>query len=231
MAQAAEPSSKGIFTSESGASPEPRRLAVITDIHGNLGGLQAVLEDAGQQKCDGILCLGDLVDGGSADLEVVNLIREREIPCVRGNHDDSNDLALPWEAQEYLWSLPFTLERGDVLFTHISPRKRQNAIIDRYEAWNVFDDCDARLVFVGHAHVAQLYREWSARSAEAKELQIPRNTPIPLDPMDRYIACVGAIGYSREAVQLPQYCIYDRTTETIEFRAVDGPLEDPRSKK
>jgi predicted phosphodiesterase len=201
-----------------------QRLAIVSDIHGNYEGLLKVLEDAEREQCDGIVCLGDLVDGGPADMEVVTLIRERAIPTVRGNHDDTNDLALPWDDQQFLWSLPFTLTCDDILLTHISPRRRATTISDRYEAWNVFDECEARLIFVGHAHRAQFYGEMTDRSAESAEYEIVRNQPIELDPDDRYIVCVGAVGYSRETIQKPQYCIYDRARETIEYRAVDGPL-------
>ena len=201
-----------------------RRLALISDIHGNFEGLTAVLADIEAQGCDRILCLGDIVDGGSGDVECVRFIRDSGIACVRGNHDDTNDLALPWNLQEYLWSLPYILVEGDLTFAHISPRRKQNQITDQYEAWNVFDECDARLMFVGHAHTAQLYGERTQHSAEAEPYAIVGNRPIPLDPDDRYIICAGAIGYSRDGVHKPQYCIYDRAKETIEFRAVDGPL-------
>jgi predicted phosphodiesterase len=204
------------------------RLAIITDIHGNYNGLLAVLADIAQAGCGKIVCLGDLVEGGTGDLEVVQAIRERGIPCVRGNHDEGNDLALPWDVQQFLWSLPYTRTDGDLFFTHISPRSKQNPIDDPYEAWNVFDECDSRLIFVGHTHIAQLFGERSDHFAETATHAVPRNQPIPLDITDRYIVCVGAIGYSREMVLKPQYCIYDAARQTIEFRTVDGPLEDPR---
>jgi len=201
-----------------------KRLALISDIHGNFEGLAAVLADIEAQRCDRILCLGDIVDGGDGDVECVRFVRDSGMACVRGNHDDNNDVALPWDLQEYLWSLPYTLIEEDMIFAHISPRYKQNQITDQYEAWNVFEECEARLMFVGHAHTAQLYGEKSPYSAEALPQIIVRNQPISLDPYDRYIICAGAIGYSRDGVRMPQYCIYDRAKETIEFRAVEGPL-------
>jgi predicted phosphodiesterase len=64
------------------------KIALISDIHGNLLGLQAVIEDIEACRCDRIICLGDMVDGGNYNDEVVRFIRDNEIACVRGNHDE-----------------------------------------------------------------------------------------------------------------------------------------------
>ncbi|HEX6712169.1 MAG TPA: metallophosphoesterase family protein [Thermoleophilaceae bacterium] len=65
----------------------PDRTAVITDIHGNLAALEAVLEwidDAGIQR---IYCGGDLVGYGAYPNEVCALIEERGLPTIYGNYD------------------------------------------------------------------------------------------------------------------------------------------------
>ena len=65
-----------------------KKLAFISDIHGNILALQAVLEDIEEAEVDGIYCLGDLVGYGTRPNEVIELIREREIPTIMGNYDD-----------------------------------------------------------------------------------------------------------------------------------------------
>ncbi len=70
-------------------------MALISDIHGHSMGLLAVLEDARAAGCDHILCLGDLVDGGDGDEEVVWYVRDHKIQAVRGNHDETHSQALP----------------------------------------------------------------------------------------------------------------------------------------
>lgn len=64
------------------------RLAVLSDVHGNIHALDAVLAHIGQQDVDLILCLGDLVGYGAFPNEVAQTIRERNIPAIRGNYDD-----------------------------------------------------------------------------------------------------------------------------------------------
>jgi putative phosphoesterase len=63
------------------------RVAVITDIHGNLPALEATLDVIDQIGVDGIYCGGDLVGYGPHPNEVCRLIEEREIPTIYGNYD------------------------------------------------------------------------------------------------------------------------------------------------
>jgi putative phosphoesterase len=65
------------------------RIAVISDIHANLHALQAVLSDIDRLKPEHLFCLGDLVGYGAHPNEVIDLIRERQIPTIMGNYDDA----------------------------------------------------------------------------------------------------------------------------------------------
>ena len=64
------------------------RIAILSDIHGNLPALDAVLADLDTQHVDATYCLGDLVGYGASPNEVVARIRELNIPTVMGNYDD-----------------------------------------------------------------------------------------------------------------------------------------------
>lgn len=64
------------------------RLATISDIHGNLPALEAVLADIERRGVDDILCLGDLVNFAGWDNEVIDRLRKRGITCIQGNHDE-----------------------------------------------------------------------------------------------------------------------------------------------
>ncbi len=65
------------------------RLAVFSDIHGNIQGLEAVLKDIEQRGADVVWCGGDLVGYGANPGEVVDRIRELGIPTIMGNYDDA----------------------------------------------------------------------------------------------------------------------------------------------
>ncbi len=70
------------------------KIAVIADIHGNLAGFSAVLEDMKKQKPDQVRCVGDLVGYGPFPNEVIERIRREQIATVQGNYDEGvgNDL-------------------------------------------------------------------------------------------------------------------------------------------
>ena len=64
------------------------KVAIISDIHANVIALKAVLKDIEEQQVDRIYCVGDLVGYASFPNEVIDLIKEKNIPTVMGNYDD-----------------------------------------------------------------------------------------------------------------------------------------------
>ncbi|NLF92797.1 MAG: metallophosphoesterase family protein, partial [Oligosphaeraceae bacterium] len=64
------------------------KIGFISDIHGNIDALQAVLTRLEQCGCEMVFCLGDIVGYGAGPSECIKLIRERAIPSVMGNHDE-----------------------------------------------------------------------------------------------------------------------------------------------
>lgn len=64
------------------------RMAIISDIHGNIPALQAVLNDIRKRGIKRIVCLGDLVGKGPAPDQAIDLVRECCEAVVMGNWDD-----------------------------------------------------------------------------------------------------------------------------------------------
>jgi predicted phosphodiesterase len=199
------------------------RTALISDIHGNYAGLQAVLADIDRHACDRILCLGDLVDGGPQSIEVVRLLRERTIPVVRGNHDEYPNETLPPEVLDYLAGLPEEIVEGETIYTHTSPHRKKRKISDAIEAWNVFEESRCRRIFVGDVHVPLLFGQRCTQRVSATSYDILYDEEFPFAPADRYIVCVGSVGYSRDAFDRLRYAVYDDTRDTLTFHAPAGP--------
>ncbi len=65
-----------------------RRIALLSDIHGNLPALDAVLADMDASGVSERYCLGDLVGYGPDPAGVVARIRDAGIPTIAGNYDD-----------------------------------------------------------------------------------------------------------------------------------------------
>ena len=109
-----------------------QKIAVFSDIHGNLEALKSVLYEIDKNKYDEIICLGDTVGIGPNSKECLDLIRSREdIKMLLGNHElyqtrgtyikdlsEDNRLhaeyissTLKKEDIEYLSKLPFTYDK------------------------------------------------------------------------------------------------------------------------
>jgi len=104
------------------------RLAVVSDIHGNLPALQAVLAELRRDPVDRVVNLGDIVSGPLWPRETAALLRELAWPTIRGNHE-RQVLTLPVDrlgpadafararlAEEdlhWLAALPAALDLGD----------------------------------------------------------------------------------------------------------------------
>lgn len=155
------------------------RIAVISDIHGNLYALMRVLESIDSENVDTIICLGDLVGYGSHPNEVISLIRNRNILCIKGNYDSSvvdngftyirdtsiNSFSLPWTVDElrvfnrhFLENLPnsisLNIQNKDILFVHGSPRKINEYLTPNYEKLEeVMDEFNGDILVCAHTHV------------------------------------------------------------------------------
>jgi putative phosphoesterase len=64
------------------------RIAIVSDIHGNLPALETVLTDVAKQQVDAVYCLGDLVGYAPFPNEVTDRIRRAAFPTIMGNYDD-----------------------------------------------------------------------------------------------------------------------------------------------
>jgi predicted phosphodiesterase len=65
------------------------RRALISDIHGNLEALEAVLTDIAGHRINEIFCLGDLVGYGPNPCECIDLVMANCRVTLLGNHDQA----------------------------------------------------------------------------------------------------------------------------------------------
>ncbi len=138
------------------------RLGVIADIHADLAALRLALAFLDDQQADSIVCAGDIMQKGPDDRAVVELLKERGIPCIAGNHDRAarSKLALDDEVSNYLRELPptltFTLEDKRILVTHAAPWSDLVYVFPTAEK-HVFKrfayEVNADIVLLGHTHV------------------------------------------------------------------------------
>lgn len=161
------------------------RLAVFSDIHGNISALQAVLSDINRRNITKMVNLGDSVSGPFSAVETADLLIELDVPTVRGNHDrqlfDRPKTQMgQWESwviddlsQEHIdWlkSFPLTLEVEGAFLCHATPQEDDENWLDfrgpadRLIARDL-PGVEARvhgvttpLMLCGHTHTARVVR-------------------------------------------------------------------------
>ena len=75
------------------------RIAIVSDIHGNRTAFDAILADLRETSPDLVLHGGDLADGGSSPVEIVDHIRDLGWPGVIGNGEEA--LAAPETLEDF----------------------------------------------------------------------------------------------------------------------------------
>ena len=131
------------------------RIAIISDIHGNLEALKATMGDIEKKNIDKIFCLGDIVGKGIHPTECLNIVRDKCEVVLRGNNDrffsqnhenldelkETDRKRLIWnrtlisgEDRKYLLNLPFSYEfymSGSLVrILHSSPKGDNITVIN-----------------------------------------------------------------------------------------------------
>lgn len=63
------------------------KIAAISDIHGNLGALEAVFDDIREQGADLVVNLGDILSGALYPAQTADRLMPLGLPTIRGNHE------------------------------------------------------------------------------------------------------------------------------------------------
>jgi predicted phosphodiesterase len=159
------------------------KLAAISDIHGNLYALEAVLADIGRRGVDVIVNLGDILSGSLLPRETAERLIPLGLPTIRGNHErqvltqpessmgESDRFAsrhITAEQRRWIESLPATLAlTDDVYLCHGAPGSDLDYFVDMIENGECLPappdlvaeragSCRASLMFCGHSHVARV---------------------------------------------------------------------------
>jgi predicted phosphodiesterase len=157
------------------------KIAILSDIHGNLEALKAVLKDIDKLgEVDQYWCLGDVTDYGPNPHQCLEIIRQLQALLVLGNHDAAvagkldyekefstgflpvtrwTEANLSSEDKDYLSGLPLKIETGDFTLVHGSPRDPIfEYILNREEAEENLPYFKNSYCLVGHTHISTCHR-------------------------------------------------------------------------
>ena len=201
--------------------------AVLSDIHGNLEALEAVLAEVGWSGASEILCLGDFVGYGASPNECIERLRPVVTVAVAGNHDvavcgrirlgsfgSNAALAARWtesvlttQSLAYLESLPIRVCHAGALLVHSSPSdpRAWHYVVEIEEARAEFDTFMESLCLVGHLHRPGAYRLDGGTGQVGYSLE----PEIPLDPQGRFLVIVPSVGQPRDGDPRAGYLLWD----------------------
>jgi predicted phosphodiesterase len=218
------------------------RVAVVSDIHGNLHALEAVLAALETERPDELWCLGDLVGYGARPNECCSAIEARASIGLAGNHDlavrGTIDLAefsgdagtaaawtrtvLSDEARAYLDRLEPQGKRADVALFHASARDPVwEYVLSDEAALATLELTEEPVVLVGHSHVA-LHIAYDGYILEGG--LSPEGTELDLSG-GRWLLNPGSVGQPRDSDQRAAYLLLDLDALTASFRRAEYDVE------
>jgi len=211
------------------------KLAIVSDIHSNIHALSAVVEEIENRVVDSIFALGDLVGYNAFPGEVLDVVKEKEIPSIMGNHDivccglenpiwfnASAREATLWtrgrlseEQKDHLKGLPNEARVDDATYAvHGSPLSRDDYIIDLMDALNNFQhlpDISIRICLFGHSHIPAIFSDLGPSH------DIVREGAHSLSRRNRYFINPGAVGQPRDGDPRASFAILDTEEPSVEI--------------
>jgi len=222
--------------------PRRMRVAVVSDIHGNLHALEAAVAAIDAERPDEVWCLGDLVGYGPQPNECCAAVEARADLCLSGNHDlavlgvidlseFSGDAAaaagwtqtvLSDEARAYLEVHAPEGSRDDVDLFHGSPRDPVwEYVLSEEAAEATFALTAAPLVLVGHSHVALALRLDADGVAGGLA---PAGTELELSG-GRWLLNPGSVGQPRDGDPRAAFLLLDLEARSARFGRAAYPVE------
>lgn len=227
------------------------RYLIISDIHGNLDALEAVVEDA-KDKYDQILCCGDLVGYGAEPNAVADWVRSNCAAVIRGNHDkvasgidDMEDynpaavLSTMWTRKtltadntEYVRNLPAgPLEIAGFSIVHGSPRDEDEYLVDVRDAMGAREAIRTPVTFFGHTHLQGgfFFRRNSVKAIE----KVPakrREATVAIDDASRFLINPGSVGQPRDRDPRAAYAIYSLEDRLVTYYRVAYDIPKAQAK-
>jgi putative phosphoesterase len=203
-----------------------QKIAVISDIHGNIAALESITADISTRQVDGVINLGDHVSGPLWPKETIQYLMARNWVNILGNHDrqlinqnpkdhgHSDRYAferLNSTEMDWLRSLPSSMQlQDDFLLIHGAPGSDSTYFLETVERGRTrlatpteikkrLGETQARIILCGHTHVPRL--------VEASE-----NISI-INP--------GSVGLQAYEDQLPEYYVTENGSHHARYAILE----------
>ena len=215
------------------------KVAIISDIHGNMEAFERVLADIAGCQVDDIISLGDNIGYGPEPDSVIKRIRQQGITSVQGNHELAliepgylswfNDAArrslkttlklLCGQSIEFISKLGIHLSAYGCRFVHGFPPNCPLTYlfqVSEGKKRNALKNLSEKRCFIGHTHTLDLI-SYDRAGLECDYLKQGLNK---LDARRKYIISAGSVGQPRDGNNKSKYLIWDSTEDTVEVKYV-----------
>jgi len=230
----------------------PRKVAIVSDIHGNLEALEQVLVDIRALEIERIICLGDIVGYGPNPKECIDAAMRFDVN-IMGNHEEAilfeekmtnfnvkARQAINWQRSmlmepadnrnnhtrwDFIGTLQPKYEEGGNLFVHGSPRDPIHEYLFPAMAETLADDFNMfeNVCFIGHTHIPGIF------TPELRHLS-PEDADNKYQVMSKAIINVGSVGQPRDGNNQACYVVYEASESTVVFRRVPYDYEKTLNK-
>ncbi len=205
------------------------RVAVVSDIHGNLPALEAVMSRIESEKADILLCCGDIIGYCAEPGACIDLIQSKATRCIRGNHevalldprhaDAFNEYAreaIYWtkgvlsNAQmDFIKSLSDSARWEDFVLAHGSLLDPDEYVFSEHQASASLEVMPCRIGCIGHTHYPEAY----AMDTDGMVISNPDDVfgegRFELQDGYRYLVNVGSVGQPRDGFNHASFCLFD----------------------
>jgi len=215
------------------------KIAIISDIHGNMEAFLSVLNDMRLNGVAQALCLGDCIGYGPDPHKVLEIIKAKNIPTVLGNHELAllkpgylswfNPVAqkslvktramLTPAALDQIAEFPRFLIYEYCRIVHGFPPDLPKMYLFQAgpeKLLKTFEAMEEKICFLGHTHQLEIITfdgHQIHRSPLTKGI-------FELNQAHRYIINVGSVGQPRDGNNCSKYIIWDRAKNTVEVRFI-----------
>ncbi len=227
------------------------KTAILSDIHGNLEALQAVLQDAAAKQVERFFCLGDMIGYGPNPNECLDLCRDFQF-CLLGNHENGvlfptegfnsqaersmewtrrqvlDESSAEWQRRwEFLNGLPRVVQCEGLMFVHGSP---VGPLSDYVFPEDVGDKRRMERLFClvphvclqGHTHLPGVF-------TQDRRFLTPDDLPEGFGlGEEKIMVNVGSVGQPRDGDPRASYLILE--DRWLEFQRVAYDVETTREK-
>lgn len=217
------------------------KYAIISDVHANIDALNPVLDMIESVGADQIVCLGDVVGYNATPNECADMLRERNIPTILGNHDavacgleepwGFNPVALSaaiWTREhlsaaniEWLRSLPDALNFGEFAAVHGAPKNHNTYLFsweDILPHLYFLEEQNVNVCLMGHTHTPGIF-------AADGVYAVDEDAKFCLGDQKSFFINPGSVGQPRDGDPRAAFGLLDTETHVFEQVRTNYPVE------